>query len=107
VMAGVPSVFEAMLDEVIPSLKSGVKLLSVSIHCPFGEGVIGMPLGAIQKAHPETVIGSYPKMVDGGYMVDLIVRARNETKMNAAADAVRAMLISLESTANRVQPPAG
>ena len=107
VMAGVPSVFEAMLDEVLPTLKTGVKLKSVSIHCPFGEGIIGAPLGMIQKAHPDTVIGSYPKMVDGGYMVDLIVRARDEANMNAAADAVRAMLVSLESAANRVQPPAG
>ncbi len=107
VMAGVPSVFEAMLDEVLPTLKTGVKLKSVSIHCPFGEGVIGTPLGAIQKAHPDTVIGSYPKMVDGGYMVDLIVRARDEDKMNAAADAIRVMLTNLESAANHVQPPAG
>jgi molybdenum cofactor synthesis domain-containing protein len=107
VMAGVPSVFEAMLDEVLPTLQTGVKLKSVSIHCPFGEGVIGTPLGAIQKAHPDTVIGSYPKMVDGGYMVDLIVRARDEAKMNEAAEAIRAMLAGLESAANRVQPPAG
>ncbi|MGL4490081.1 MAG: competence/damage-inducible protein A [Rhizobiaceae bacterium] len=107
VMAGVPSVFETMVDEVLPLLKTGVKLKSVSIHCPFGEGVIGTQLGAIQKAHPNTVIGSYPKMVDGGYMVDLIVRARDETNMNAAADAIRAMLVDLESAANRVQPPAG
>ncbi len=107
VMAGVPSVFEAMLDEVLPTLTTGVKLKSVSIHCPFGEGVIGTPLGAIQKAHPDTVIGSYPKMVDGGYMVDLIVRARDEAKMNEAAVAIRAMLAGLESAANRVQPPAG
>jgi molybdenum cofactor synthesis domain-containing protein len=107
VMAGVPSVFVAMVDEVMPRLKTGVTLKSVSIHCPFGEGVIGTPLGAIQKAHPETVIGSYPKMVDGGYMVDLIVRSRDEDKMNAAADAVRQMLAGLESAANRVKPPAG
>jgi molybdenum cofactor synthesis domain-containing protein len=107
VMAGVPSVFEAMLDEVLPSLKTGVRLKSVSIHCPFGEGIIGTPLGAIQKAHPDTIIGSYPKMVDGGYMVDLIVRARDEQKMEAAADAIRDMLSGLESPANRKQPPAG
>jgi molybdenum cofactor synthesis domain-containing protein len=107
VMAGVPSVFEAMLDEVLPTLKTGIILKSVSIHCPFGEGVIGIPLGAIQKAHPDTIIGSYPKMINGGYMVDLIVRARDEHKMNLAAQAIRDMLTALENPANRVQPPAG
>ena len=50
VMAGVPSVFEAMLDEVLPTLKTGIVLKSVAIHCPFGEGIIGGSLGAIQKA---------------------------------------------------------
>ncbi len=107
VMAGVPSVFEAMLDEVLPTLKTGITLKSLSIHCPFGEGVIGARLGTIQRAHPNTVIGSYPKMVDGGYMVDLVVRARDDDKIAAAAEAIRAMLIELESDANRLQPPAG
>ena len=61
VMAGVPAIFQAMLDSVVPTLKARRKLLSASIHCPFGEGVIGGPLGEIQKAHPDTIIGSYPK----------------------------------------------
>lgn len=107
VMAGVPSVFEAMLDDVLPTLETGITLKSLSIHCPFGEGVIGARLGVIQKANPNTVIGSYPKMFDGGYMVDLIVRSRNEADIEVAAEAIRAMLLDLESSANRVQPPAG
>jgi hypothetical protein len=40
-------------------------------------------------------------------MVNLIVRARDDAKMHAAADAIRVMLTSLESAANRMQPPAG
>ena len=88
-------------------MQTGITLKSVSIHCPFGEGVIGRPLGAIQGAHKETVIGSYPKMVDGGYMVELIVRARAEDKLHAAADAIRAMLMELDTATSRAQPPAG
>lgn len=60
VMAGVPQVFQAMLDNVIPTLRTGTPMLSTAVACPFGEGDIGTPLGAIQKAHPETSIGSYP-----------------------------------------------
>ncbi len=107
VMAGVPAVFEAMVDAVLPTLKTGIVLKSVSIECPFGEGVIGTPLREIQKAHPETVIGSYPKMVDGGYAVELIVRARDDQALEAAANDVRALLARLESAANKVQAPAG
>src|SRR5690606_31457898 len=52
-MAGVPAVFQAMLDEVVPTLRAGTKLLSATVHCPFGEGVIGTPLAEIQKRHPD------------------------------------------------------
>jgi molybdopterin-biosynthesis enzyme MoeA-like protein len=52
VMAGVPAIFQAMLDNVVPTLRTGAKLLSATIHCPHGEGTIGGPLGEIQKAHP-------------------------------------------------------
>lgn len=107
VMAGVPSVFETMLDVVLPTLKTGSVLKSLAIYCPFGEGVIGGPLRDIQKAHPGTIIGSYPKMVDGGYAVELIVRSNDEAAIEAAARDIRAMLEGLRSAANLKQAPAG
>lgn len=95
VMAGVPAIFQAMLDNVVPTLKTGQKLLSTAIHCPFGEGVIGGPLGEIQKAHPETIIGSYPKYLDGAFWTELVVRARTREALDAAAAEVRAMVAAL------------
>lgn len=92
VMAGVPQVFEAMLDHVLPTLAHGRKMLSVAIISPYGEGEIGLRLGAIQKAHPETSIGSYPRFGGSGFTTELIVRARDESVMEAAAADVRAML---------------
>lgn len=92
VMAGVPQVFEAMLDQVLPTLSHGRKMLSASIDSPFGEGEIGLRLGAIQKAHPETSIGSYPRFSGGGFSTELIVRARDEAALEAAAADVRAMI---------------
>jgi hypothetical protein len=53
------------------------KLLSATIHCPHGEGTIGGPLGEIQKAHPDTIIGSYPKYLDGAFWTELVVRSRD------------------------------
>ncbi len=67
VMAGVPSIFQAMLDNVVPTLRTGAKLLSATVPCPHGEGIIGGPLAEIQKAHPDTIIGSYPKYLDGTF----------------------------------------
>jgi molybdenum cofactor synthesis domain-containing protein len=94
VMAGVPAVFQAMLDNVVPTLKSGEKLLSATVHCPYGEGTIGGPLGDIQKAHPATIIGSYPKYLDGKFWTELVVRSRSQADLDAAAAAVQAMVDS-------------
>jgi molybdenum cofactor synthesis domain-containing protein len=92
VMAGVPSVFEAMVDAVLPTLRTGQILLSEAIHCPHGEGKIGTPLSAIQKAHLNTIIGSYPRMADGAFSVEIIVRSKDQAALNAAAADVRAMI---------------
>ena len=60
VMAGVPSIMQAMLDEVGPKLKSGVCMLAETVRADAREGDIGMQLGEIAKANPEVAIGSYP-----------------------------------------------
>ena len=95
VMAGVPAIFQAMLDNVVPTLKTGTKLLSATIQCPFGEGTIGGPLAEIQKAHPDTIIGSYPKYLDGKFWTELVVRARDATALEAARAEVEAMVAGL------------
>src|SRR6266511_2203933 len=58
VMAGVPSIMQAMLDEVVTKLKSGVRMLSETVRADAREGDIGMQLGEIAKANPEVAIGS-------------------------------------------------
>jgi molybdenum cofactor synthesis domain-containing protein len=95
VMAGVPAIFQAMLDNVMPTLKTGTKLLSATVHCPFGEGVIGGPLAEIQKAHPDTIIGSYPKYQDGAFWTELVVRSRLPEALDRARQAVEAMVAGL------------
>jgi molybdenum cofactor synthesis domain-containing protein len=92
VMAGVPSIFQAMLDNVVPTLRTGTKLLSATVECPFGEGLIGSALAEIQKAHPDTIIGSYPKYLDGSFWTELVVRARSEAALESAREAVAAMV---------------
>jgi molybdenum cofactor synthesis domain-containing protein len=94
VMAGVPSVFEAMVDAVLPALRTGHILHSHAIFCPHGEGEIGTPLAEIQKAHPDTIIGSYPRMADGAFSVEIIVRSKDQVALNAAKTAVEAMIAS-------------
>src|SRR5215510_14885774 len=53
VMAGVPSIMQAMMDIVAPKLKSGVRMLSESVRANSREGDIGGPLRKIANAHPD------------------------------------------------------
>ena len=99
VMAGVPSIFQAMLDNVVPTLRTGTKMLSATVHCPFGEGTIGGPLAAIQQAHPETIIGSYPKYQDNTFWTELVVRARSQEALDSARRDIEAMLAELAKAA--------
>jgi len=95
VMAGVPSVFQAMLENVLPTLEGGAKMLSETVHCPFGEGTIGDRLGQIQKAHPETSIGSYPKYDGEKFFTQIVVRSREKTNQDAAVRDINSMLSEL------------
>jgi molybdenum cofactor synthesis domain-containing protein len=92
-MAGVPSVMQAMLDVVAPRLKTGTKMLQVSIEAPgLKEGDIGTPYGSIAKAHPGVIMGSYPMMQDGKFWTRLVLRAKDPLLLAAAEIDVVAMV---------------
>ena len=96
VMAGVPSIMQAMMDIVAPKLKSGVRMLSDSVRANAREGDIGGPLREIANAHPDTIIGSYPFLdEDKKPNTNLVVRSRDPEKLQAAMSAVKEMLAGL------------
>ena len=93
VMAGVPTIMQAMLDEVAPKLKTGVRILSETIRADAREGDIGTQLGEIAKANPQVTIGSYPFFdPKQGPNTNVVLRARDAQKMAAAKQAVEHML---------------
>ncbi len=93
VMAGVPNIMQAMLDEVGPKLKTGRPMLSESIRADTREGDIGTELGEIARLHPEVSIGSYPFFDDRtGPNTHVVVRSRDAEKLAAAKVAVEQML---------------
>jgi molybdenum cofactor synthesis domain-containing protein len=99
VFAGVPSIMHAMLDEVGPTLRTGVKMLSRSIRADAREGDIGTPLAEIAKAHPQTSIGSYPFFDEkSGPNTNIVVRSRDAAALDAAAAAVEGMLSDVRAT---------
>src|SRR6266581_1959869 len=93
VMAGVPTIMQAMLDFVAPTLKIGAKMLAETLRADAREGDIGGPLADIAKAHPETMIGSYPFFDDKrGPNTNIVVRSRDPARLAAAKAAVETML---------------
>src|SRR5882757_6776823 len=93
VMAGVPSIMQAMLDAAAPMLQTGVKMLSETIRGDVREGDIGTELGEIAKAHPNVSIGSYPFFDEKlGPNTNLVIRSRDAAQIAAARADVEAML---------------
>jgi molybdenum cofactor synthesis domain-containing protein len=84
VMAGVPSVFQAMIASVLPTLSGGAPLLSRSLRVVRGEGDIAGPLGEFAARHPDLSVGSYPFQKDGIYGANLVVRGQDAAALDAA-----------------------
>jgi molybdopterin-biosynthesis enzyme MoeA-like protein len=97
VMAGVPSIMQAMLDDVAPKLKTGAKLISETIDAGgLPEGIYAAGLGAIQKESSNVIIGSYPHFDGKAFTNKIVVRARDASSLESAASKVRAMLLVLK-----------
>ncbi len=93
VMAGVPSIMQAMLEALVPRLKTGKTILSRSIAAGLKEGDIASAFGAVQRAFPDVSMGSYPNFQEGvGFTTTLVLRSRDEERLDAAEAAVNAML---------------
>ncbi|MFC3162745.1 competence/damage-inducible protein A [Ciceribacter thiooxidans] len=107
VMAGVPQVFQAMVDNVIATLPAGTRVLSRVVRCPYGEGDIGTALAVVQGAHPSTSIGSYPKFDGERFSTELVVRSRDEIALDAAASAISAMIEKIAEQKQTVQAERG
>ena len=88
VMAGVPSIMQAMMDEVVKMLPASQRLLSETIEAHRGEGEIAAPAAAVQKSHPGVRIGSYPYHDGTRFTTRIVLRSRDPLALAAARDAM-------------------
>ncbi len=84
VMAGVPSVFQAMMASVLPRLTGGVPLLSQTWRIEKGEGDIASPLSALAQDYPDLAMGSYPFNQNGIYGANIVIRGQDLVRIDAA-----------------------
>ncbi len=98
VMAGVPSIMQAMLDAVAPRLETGAKMIVEtleSVGVPEGEYAKG--LGEIAASFAGVSIGSYPSFGEGRFKNNIVVRGKDSAQVSAALAAVAAMLEPLRA----------
>ena len=93
VMAGVPSVFQAMVASVLPTITGGAPLLSQSWRIDRGEGDIAGPLGELAVAFPDLSIGSYPFQENGAFGANIVIRGQDGAQVDAAISRLREMFV--------------
>ena len=95
VLAGVPSVCRAMFDGLKGRLKTGDKVLSVTVSGYIGEGIIAKGLGQLQERHPQLEIGSYPFFRQSRFGASFVLRGTDEAALKNAAVELRTLIRSL------------
>ena len=83
---------ESMLDAVTATIPTGTKMLSQTVPASMGEGRIAAGLAAIQNDFADVAIGSYPKMLDGSFATDIVLRSRDAARLELAVRAVEALI---------------
>jgi molybdenum cofactor synthesis domain-containing protein len=91
VMAGVPNIFESMLEGVLATLSGGAPLLSQSLRVNRGEGEIAGPFGALAAEFPDLSMGSYPFVQNGAYGTNLVIRGTDAARLDAAMTRLSAL----------------
>ena len=89
VMAGVPKIMQAMMDQIAPTLSKGAPVISRTITFLGGEGDIAAPLKDIQTRYEQVSIGSYPFESSQGFATNLVLRSRDGDALAAATEQVR------------------
>jgi molybdenum cofactor synthesis domain-containing protein len=89
VMAGVPSIMQAMLEEVAPRLSKGALTIAETIEVGnMPEGAYAAELAIVAQQNPALSIGSYPSMIDGKFHNQIVVRGKNADLVAEAVTAI-------------------
>lgn len=98
VMAGIPSVMQAMVGSLDGQLKRGVTIQSRSITAYLPESTIARRLGQIQEMFPHIDLGSYPFSRKDRYGTTLVMRGSVEGELDQMLVQVKQMIVDLGGT---------
>ncbi|MGB4106412.1 MAG: molybdopterin-binding protein [Alphaproteobacteria bacterium] len=84
VMAGVPKIMQAMLENTLPLLKEGLPILWETVECSMRESEIAEKLSALQDKYPDVDIGSYPQYQPGPKSLSLVLKSTQRDRLKNA-----------------------
>ncbi len=102
VMAGVPMIMRAMMEDIAPRLKRGALVHAATVQTKLPEGRIAAGLAKVQAEYPGLAIGSYPFYREDGMGVQLVTRGRDKDSVEAAALAIEDLIRSEGSEPVRI-----
>jgi molybdenum cofactor synthesis domain-containing protein len=106
VMAGIPAVMRAMLEDVAPRLAGGAVMRSRTVRGKgVREGDLAARLKALEEASPGVTFGSYPFYAADGYGSNLVARSADSGALDKAAEALAALIRDLGAQAEIVDDP--
>ncbi|MEE8546120.1 MAG: molybdopterin-binding protein [Alphaproteobacteria bacterium] len=103
VMAGVPMIMKEMFEGIRDRLVGGAPMLTRTIASGLAEGQLAGRLGDLQARFPAIDIGSYPYYRAGRFGVAIVLRGIEEDALEAAAQAVEALMRELGAEPVREQ----
>ena len=105
VMAGVPKIMQAMMENILPTLEGGEKLASVTITAQVPEGSIAEAMEELQNQHPEVNIGLYPFYGADGAGVSVVARGRDLRALAKVKEAVETQFTAMGMALIERPPP--
>ena len=92
IMAGVPMITQGMLAALDGQLQGGAPVLSRTVAAWTQESAAAAALGAVEKAHAGSQIGSYPFWREGKTGANFVIRATDRGVLDSVAVALMAAL---------------
>ena len=86
VLAGVPSIMQAMFEAALEVIPGGVPLAARTVTAYLPEGTLAGPLKALQADYPDIDMGSYPFYQVGRHGSNLVLRGMDAARLDTAVD---------------------
>ena len=92
VLAGVPSIMQAMFNSLIGRLVSGPPILTSSVCTNLTESKLAEGMTNIQNECEEVSIGSYPDFKRGKLGVNIVLRSTDKTLLHKQTDSIERLI---------------